>query len=76
MRPKKRAQIIRGQAEATSTRIYAEAYNQGPDFYRFLRTLETYENSLGENTRIILGTDSPLFELLKNMGPEITPKTD
>jgi membrane protease subunit HflC len=65
-----RAQIIRGQAEAEAIRIYAESYNQGPDFYRFLRTLQAYETSLGENGQIVLGTDGPLFDLLKDLDLE------
>jgi len=62
-----RAQIIRGQAEAESIRIYADAYNQDPEFYSFLRTLQLYENSLGENSKIIIGTDSPVFNMLKRL---------
>ncbi len=65
-----RAQLIRGEAEAKSIKIYADAYNQDPDFYRFLRTLNTYEKALGGNSRIILGTDSPLFHLLKRLENE------
>lgn len=68
-----RAQLIRGQAEAQAIRIYADAYNQDPDFYSFLRTLNVYEKALGDNTRIILGTDSPLFELLKRLEEQPTP---
>ncbi|MFP4351938.1 MAG: protease modulator HflC [Puniceicoccaceae bacterium] len=65
-----RAQLIRGRAEAESIAIYAEAYNQDPAFYRFLRTLQAYEAGLGENSRLLLGTDSPLFRLLKKMEDE------
>ena len=62
-----RAQRIRGEAEAESIHIYANAYNQDPEFFRLLRTLEAYEKILGSNTRIVLGTDSPVYELLKRM---------
>ena len=37
------AEKIRGQADAEATRIYGEAYSTNPAFYRFLRTLESYE---------------------------------
>jgi membrane protease subunit HflC len=59
------AQEILGQAEAESTRVYAEAYNQDPDFYRFLRTLDTYRQILGGDDTLILSTDSDLLRYLK-----------
>jgi len=63
-----RSEEIRGQAEAEAIRIYAEAYNQDPEFYRFVRTLETYEKSVGQNSGLILSTSSVLFELLRSPG--------
>tara|TARA_R100000027_G_scaffold50104_2_gene38732 strand:+ start:16890 stop:17954 length:1065 start_codon:yes stop_codon:yes gene_type:complete len=67
-----RAQIVRGQAEAKAIRIYAEAYNQDPDFYRFLRTLQAYQKGLGPNSRILIGSGSPFFELLNEISPDTT----
>ncbi len=64
-----RAQRIRGQAEAESTAIYAEAFNRDPEFYRLLRSLEAYEKILSGNTTLVVGTDSPLYELLKALEP-------
>jgi len=63
-----RAQLIRGQAEAEAIKIYADAYNEDPEFYRFLRTLEAYGKSLGPNSRILIGSGSPYFELLNSIG--------
>lgn len=60
------AQIIRGEAEKEAAKIYAEAYNSNIEFYKFMRTLETYEKILGEkgNSKLILSTDSELFKYL------------
>nr|WP_320050437.1 protease modulator HflC [uncultured Desulfuromonas sp.] len=55
---------IRGNADAQATAIYAAAYNQEPDFYRFLRTLESYQKTVNENNRLILSTDSDYYKLL------------
>jgi membrane protease subunit HflC len=55
---------IRGQADAEATRIYGEAYGVDPDFYRFLRTLESYERGLDADTVLILPSESPFFQLL------------
>lgn len=62
----KEAEIIKGQADAEATQIYADVYGKDPEFYQFWKTLDLYEKSLdGDETRLILGTDNPLFELIK-----------
>ena len=64
----KRVQELRGEADAEATRIYAEAYNKSAEareFYGFLKTLDTYRSVLGNQTNVILSTDSELFRLLE-----------
>ncbi len=66
-------QSILGEADAESTRIYAEAYGGTPEresFYEFVKTLEAYDKILDENTTVILSTDSDLFKLLKGSKSE------
>lgn len=61
---------IRGAADAKATEIYARAYNQSPaavEFYEFTRTMQSYKPILGENSTLILSTDSELFKFLKGM---------
>lgn len=62
-----RSQGIRGSAEAQAIAIYAEAYNEDTDFYQLLRSLEAYEKILGENTSLILSSDTPIYQLLKRI---------
>ena len=70
----KSAREIEGAADAQATQIYAEGYNKDPEFYRFLKTLDLYETSVsGQKTKLILGTDNPLFELIKG-NVEVAPK--
>ncbi|MBW2185123.1 MAG: protease modulator HflC [Deltaproteobacteria bacterium] len=59
------AEEVRGDADAKATAIYAAAYNQEPDFYRFLRTLESYQKTIGQNSRLILSTDNDYFNYLQ-----------
>ena len=62
---------IRGRADAEATAIYAEAYNrnaQTRDLYEFLRSMESFEKALDENTSLILSTDSDFFKFLKRGG--------
>lgn len=63
----KGAEIVRGEGDAQALEIYAEAYNQDPDFYRFWRTLESYRVSLASDTRIILSSDSDYLRYLESM---------
>ncbi len=58
------AERTRGQGDAASARIYAEAYGQDPEFYNFLRTLETYESTFDKDTVIFLSADSEFLRLL------------
>jgi len=64
----RRAQEIVGKADAEATRVYAEAYNQDPEFYRFIKTLETYVDTLDEESWLILTTDGEFFRYLKGVG--------
>ena len=59
------AQEIMGKADAEATNIYAEAYNKDAEFYSFLKTLETYKQTLSGETWLILGTDSEYLKYLK-----------
>ena len=57
---------LRGDADAESIKIYAEAFQKDPEFYRFIRTLQSYEKFVDKNTTLILPSDS---ELLKYLNP-------
>jgi membrane protease subunit HflC len=56
---------MRGRADAEATAIYAAAYSKDPDFYQFLKTLETYRSSLDEDVTLLLSTDSEFLSFLK-----------
>jgi membrane protease subunit HflC len=64
---RKTAEKVRGEGDARALEIYAEAYNQDPEFYRFWRTLDSYRVALADSTRIILTTDSEYLEFLEGM---------
>lgn len=64
---------IRGVADAKATEIYSKAYNQSPEsiaFYEFTRTMQAYKEMIGENTTLILSTDSDVFKFLKGMNAD------
>ena len=65
------AQEIRGKADAEATTIYAAAYNQSPEsraFYRFLKTMDSYRNTLTEKDWLVLSTKGDFFKFLEQSG--------
>jgi len=54
----RQAQEVRGRADGEAAAIYADAYKADPEFYRFLKTLESYEQTIDENTWLLLTTDA------------------
>ncbi len=63
----KEAVTIKGKADAEATKIYGEAYSQDPDFYSFQKTLESYSSVVGQNTSLVLSSDSDLYRFLKSV---------
>ncbi|MGA8933851.1 MAG: protease modulator HflC, partial [Pseudolabrys sp.] len=57
-----KSEQIRGEGDATRNQIFAEAFNQDPDFFTFYRSMQAYEHSLKQNdTRLLLKPDSSFF---------------
>jgi len=60
----KTAQTLKGEGEAESVKIYAESFNQDPEFYKFYRTLEAYRKTFIDKTTVLLSTDSEFLKYL------------
>jgi membrane protease subunit HflC len=58
------AERIKGSGEASATRIYAEAFSKDYEFYKLLRTLESYKNII-PNSVVIVGEDLSILEQMK-----------
>jgi membrane protease subunit HflC len=61
---------LKGEGDAEAARIYGQAYGKNPQFYKFLRTLESYKKILNDKTSIILSADSELLKLLSQGKPD------
>jgi membrane protease subunit HflC len=61
------AEELKGKADADAAKIYADAFGRDPEFYSFLRTLESYKTTLDSESTLILTTDGEYFRLLKKM---------
>jgi membrane protease subunit HflC len=65
----RQAQEIKGKADAEATTIYARAYDQNPesrDFYRFLKTMDSYKKTLSEKDWLLLSTKGDFFKFLQD----------
>ncbi len=60
------ANILRGEGEAEAIRIFADALEQGPEFYAFQRSLQAYKMFLPQNTTVVLPANSDLFQFLQS----------
>lgn len=60
----KQAQQIMGEGDAEAIRIYGEAFQRDPEFYEFIRTLETYEKTIDGNTTLILPSTAEILKYL------------
>ena len=61
----KDSEIIRGEGDAKAAEIYANAYNQDPEFYAFYRSIDAYRNSIGNSNDImVIDPDNEFFQYL------------
>ena len=69
---RKKAEVIRGEADAARNKIYADAFGKDPEFFAFTRSLTSYERALqGDNTSIVLQPDSAFFDYLRSDKPPV-----
>ena len=64
-------QKIRGEGDARAAEIYADAYNQDPEFYAFYRSIDAYRKSLGrQGDVLVLDPDTEFFRYLNQSSGE------
>ncbi len=55
---REQGQMIRGEGDAKSTEVYANAYNKDPEFFRFQRALIACDKAIQEGTQVIVAPKS------------------
>ncbi len=61
----RQSEIIRGEGDARAAEIYANAYNQDPEFYAFYRSIDAYRRSVGNSGDIlVLDPNNEFFQYL------------
>jgi membrane protease subunit HflC len=62
------ADRIRGEGDAQRNAIYAAAYGQDEEFFRFYRSMIAYETALRDGTPIVMGPDGAFFDYFGSQG--------
>ena len=61
------SQQVRGEGDALAADIYANAFNQDPEFYAFYRSIEAYRSSFaGKDDLLVIDPESEFFRYLNN----------
>ena len=58
------ATTILGNAEAQAMALLGKAYRADPEFYKFIRALDSYDLIIDKNTTLMLPADNELFKYL------------
>ena len=58
------ATTILGEAEAEAVALLGKAYQADPEFYKFIRALDSYDLIIDRNTTLMLPADNELFKYL------------
>lgn len=60
----RKSEEIRGTADSEAAGIYGRAYSRDPEFYSFLKSLETYRRAMTTNTTLMVGAGSEFYRYL------------
>jgi membrane protease subunit HflC len=66
---KKEAEILRGQGDAERNKVFAQAFEQDPEFFAFYRSMQAYQKALGDGTTMVLSPDSEFFRYFSDQKP-------
>lgn len=57
------SEILRGEGDANRNKVFAEAFQQDPEFFAFYRSMQAYTKSLSNSdTTLVLKPDSEFFK--------------
>src|SRR4051794_9542165 len=65
----RQAQVLRGQGDGESVKIFADAFGKDPDFFSFYRSMQAYRVALpGQESSFVLSPDSEFFRFFGTSG--------
>ena len=72
----RQSEIMRGEGDGERNKVFAQAFQQDPEFFSFYRSMQAYETGLksGE-TRLLISPDSDFFKYFADPHGKLTPGT-
>ena len=68
------SEVLRGEGDASATKIYADAFGADEEFFGLYRSLNAYKQTFNsENDLIVLEPDSEFFQYFKESRPNVQP---
>lgn len=64
----RQAEILKGEGDARAAQIFNEVYGKNPAFFEFYNTLQTYRETIGESSTLVIPNTSPFAKYLLGMG--------
>lgn len=61
----RKSQVLKGEADAVATRLYADAYGQDPQFFYFLKTMDAYRRTFSDRDSMVISPESEFFRYMK-----------
>jgi len=69
---RRQSEILRGEGDAKSIEIYANAFGQDKDFFSFYRSMQAYRKTFSEQgTSLVLSPDSEFFRFFGSKSGEV-----
>lgn len=66
---RRKAEVVRGEADATRNAVYADAFGRDPEFFAFTRSMTAYERALrGDTSTIVMDPKGEFFTYLQSDG--------
>lgn len=60
----RKAEILKGEGDSEAARVFNEAYGKNPGFFEFYNMLETYRQTIGQTSTLVIPLDSPFASYL------------
>lgn len=68
---RRKSEILRGEGDALSIKIYADAFGQDEEFFSFYRSMQAYRSSFNQDgTSLVISPDSDFFRFFANKNGE------
>ena len=71
----KKSELLRGDGDAERNRVFNDAFGRDPEFFKFYRSMQAYEQAIKPSeTRMLLSPESEFFRYFNNPNGGVSAK--